>query len=77
MNGFSFFQCVASPFHSFVTTHTNPMLGLHCFLRLAHASYCHTVDAWLVLLSPCNTNPMQPTSHCVKRTASLHTEHSH
>ena len=31
------------------------LLGLHCFLRLAHALYCHSGDAWLVLLSPCNT----------------------
>ena len=25
LTGFSFFHCVASPFHSFVTTHTDPM----------------------------------------------------
>ena len=31
------------------------LLGLHWFLRLAHALYCHSGDAWLVLLSPCNT----------------------
>ena len=32
------------------------LLGLHCFLRLAHALYCVIRgDAWLVLLSLCNT----------------------
>ena len=45
--GFSFFHCVASPFHSFVTTRLPPTGSVLASLRLPA---CSSVHSWLVLM---------------------------